>query len=333
MIGSERERRKKKEDKQQVADSITRSKENPILNEVCVNVKVRGYEEGFVKVLDQWIFYKSFGEPHRGTILCLHGGPGSAHDGGICMARLTEEGYRVVFYDQLGCGKSDQPLDQSLYTVERYVDEVEGVRQGLGLGKIHLYGHSWGGMLNLAYAIKHASNLNSLLVSSGTPSTPLCAAEMWRLRSELPKDLQATLATYERDGDYWNDDYLRAMEQVYKRHVCRLDPWPPSIRSLIDSKRMGSPGLIYKLMWGPNEFFPVGTLRYWDVTEQLDKISVPTLITCGRYDEVTPKNAEVLRRGIRDAKYMIFEKSSHSSRIEEPDRYMDVYGSFLKAVS
>ncbi len=302
------------------------------MSEVYTNVKTGEYSEGFVRVLDYWIFFKSFGEPRKGTVLCLHGGPGSAHDGGICMARLSEEGYRVVFYDQLGCGKSDQPQDQSLFTVERYVEEVEGVRQALGLGKVHLYGHSWGGMLNLAYAIKYNSNLNSLLVSSGTPSTPLCAAEMWRLRSELPNDLQETLAKYEREGDYWNDNYLSAMDQVYKRHVCRLDPWPPAVRSLVESKRRGGSSMVYRLMWGPNEFFPVGTLRYWDVTDQLHKITVPTLITVGRYDEVTPRNAEVLNRGIKGSKHVVFEKSAHASRLEEPEKYIEVYGGFLKSL-
>lgn len=302
------------------------------MSEIYTNVRVRGYSEGFVKVLGYWIFYKSFGEPTRGTVLCLHGGPGAAHDGGICMARLSEEGYRVVLYDQLGCGKSAAAADQSLYTVERYVEEVEEVRKGLNLGRIHLYGHSWGGMLNLAYAIKYGANLESLLVSSGTPSTPLCAAEMWRLRSELPKDLQDRLSTYERQGDYWNDDYLRAMDEVYKVHYCRLDPWPPIIRGNIESKRRGLPGMVYKLMWGPNEFFPVGTLRYWDVTSDLDKITVPTLITVGRYDEVTPKNAEAIRQRVPDSKYVVFEKSAHASRIEEPERYFEVYSNFLNSL-
>jgi len=302
------------------------------LSETYTSVKVSGYSEGYVRVLNYWIFFKSFGEARKGTILCLHGGPGGSHDSGITMAKLSQEGYRVVLYDQLGCGKSDMPPDQSLYTVERYVEEVEGVRSGLRLGKIHLYGHSWGGSLNLAYAIKYSNNLESLLVSSGNSSTPLCAAEMWRLRSELPRELQDTLRKYEVAGDYLNDDYLRAVDEVYKKHLCRLDPWPPTIKSMVEQKRRGWPGLVYRLMWGPNEFFPVGTIRYWDVTNELHRIRVPTLITCGRYDEVTPKNSEVLNGEIKDSKFIIFEKSSHSARIEEPERYFEVYGQFLNGL-
>jgi len=126
-----------------------------------------------VKVMGYWIFFKSFGKPTKGTLLCLHGGPGGSHDLGIRMARFSQVGYRVVFYDQLGCGKSDHPSDESLYTVERYTNEVEGVRRGLNLGRIHLHGRSWGGFLNVAYAIEYSNtdNLESLLISSGTTRT------------------------------------------------------------------------------------------------------------------------------------------------------------------
>jgi len=302
------------------------------LSEVYTTVEVGDYSEGYVKVLGFWLFFKSFGEPRKGTILCLHGGPGGSHDSGVPMARLSKDGYRVVFYDQLGCGKSDQSRNQSLYTVERYVEEVEGVRSALGLGKIHLYGHSWGGFLNVAYAVKYNDNLKSLLVSSGSSSTPLCVKEMWRLRYELPKSIQDTLDKYEAEGDYSNDEYLKALDQVYKRHLCRLDPWPPMIRSMVEDKRRGGPGFVYKLMWGPNEFFGVGTIRYWDVTEQLHNINVPTLITNGKYDEVTPKNGEVLNKGIGGSKFVIFENSSHTARLEEPERYFEVYTGFLDSL-
>ncbi|HZW55430.1 MAG TPA: proline iminopeptidase-family hydrolase [Nitrososphaerales archaeon] len=301
-------------------------------SEVYTVVKLDGYSEGYVKAQGHWIFFKSFGEPKKGTILCLHGGPGGTHDSGVPMARLTSDGFRVVFYDQLGCGKSDQPHNQVLYTVERYVEEVDGVRSGLDLGKVHLYGHSWGGFLGVAYATKYSSNLESLLVSSGSSSTPLCVEEMWRLRSELPGSLRDTLNKYEAEGDYLNDEYLRALDEVYKRHLCRLDPWPPMIHSMVEDKRRGGPGLVYKLMWGPNEFFAVGTLRYWDVTGLLNRITVPTLITNGRYDEVTPRNGEVLHQGIKDSKFVIFEKSSHTARLEEPEKYFEVYGGFLRAL-
>jgi len=300
--------------------------------EVYTSIKVGGYSEGYAKVLGYWLFFKSFGEPKKGSILCLHGGPGGTHDSSIPMAKLSEDGYQVVLYDQLGCGKSDLPQDHSLYTVERYVEEVEEMRTCLGLGKIHLYGHSWGGFLDAAYALKYSDNLKSLYISSGSSSTPLCLKEMWDLRSKLPQSIRDALEKYEKDGDYNNNDYLRAVDEVYKRHFCRLDPWPPMIRTSIEQKRRGFPGLVYRLMWGPNEFFASGTLRYWDITDKLHRISVPTLITNGRYDEVTPKCGEVLHRGIKDSKFVVFENSSHSARLEEPEKYFDTYREFLNSL-
>ncbi len=296
-------------------------------------VSTRDYVEGYIRTNGYWLFYRSFGEPRKGTILCLHGGPGGSHDGLLPMARFSEDGFRVVFYDQLGCGKSDSPLSPHLYTVERYVEEVEGVRVGLKLGRVHLYGHSWGGFLDTAYAAMFSRNLSSLMISSGSSSSPLCVSEMWRLRAELPEEVRSVLERHEADGDFSNEEYLRAMDEVYKRHLCRLDPWPPMIRSLVEQKRRGSPGRVYRLMWGENEFLPTGNLRYWDVTRELGRIEVPTLVTCGRYDEVTPRNAEVLTMGIKGSKMVVFEKSSHTARYEEPERHREVYGQFLADVA
>jgi len=305
----------------------------PFLGEVQTTVKINGYSEGYLKAQGYWIFFKTFGEAKKGTILCLHGGPGGSHDSGVWMARFCKAGYKVVLYDQLGCGKSDLPQDHLLYTVERYVEEVEAVRAGLELGEIHLYGSSWGGFLNVAYGIKYSSNLRSLLVSSGSSSGPLCAEEFEKLRAELPKPLQKTLSKFEAVGDYFNDEYLMAVDQVYKRHLLRSDPWPRQIQPSVERKRRGFPGLVYRLMWGPNEFTLVGTLRYWDVTSQLDRINVPTLITCGRYDEITPKNSEVLNKGIKNSEFVMFEKSAHAARLEEPEKYFRVYNGFLDKVS
>lgn len=293
-----------------------------------------GYSEGYVKVLGYWLFYRSFGDSNKnGTVLCLHGGPGGSQAGLSTMSRLTDYGFRVVMYDQLGCGRSQAPPNKMLYNVDRYVEEVEVVRRTLKLGKICLWGGSWGGFLNVAYAVKYSRNLKSLLISSGTSSVPVCIEEFMRLRSELPKNVRRTLEKYEALEDYSNAEYLKAVDFVYKKHVCRLDPWPPQVRSPSERRLGGgvqSP--VYKLMWGENEFFPVGNLRYWDVTDQLHKIKCPTLITCGEYDEVTPKNSELLNRGIKGSKMVVFKGCSHLARYEDPERYFQTYGKFLQQV-
>lgn len=299
---------------------------------VYEQLRLDDYLEGYVNVLGHWLFFKSFGGSGKaGTILCLHGGPGGGHDMGTPMARLTQDGYRVVFYDQLGAGKSDHPRDKLLYTVEMYVDEVEGVRQALGLGKVHLWGASWGAFLGVGYGVKYSANLKSLMVQSGTCSVPLCRAEFLRLREELPKDILETLKKHEAREEYSDPEYLKTVEFVYRKHVCRLDPWPPFMRPLVE--RTGATGgLVYKLMWGENEFLPVGNLLYWDVTRELGNIECPTLVTCGEFDEVTPANSELIHRGVKNSKFVVFKDCSHMVMYEDPEEYLRVHKDFLKSV-
>jgi proline-specific peptidase len=298
-------------------------------------VETKSYSEGYVRVLGHWLFYRSFGDDgNRGTVLCLHGGPGGSQDGLSSISRFSDYGFRVVMYDQLGCGKSQAPADKMLYTVERYAEEVEGVRRALKLGKVHLWGGSWGGFLNVAYAIKYSRNLLSLLPSSGTSSVPLCIKEFMRLRYELPAKVREVLEKYEALDDYTNVNYLKALEFVYKKHVCRLDPWPPQMR-LPTERRLGGgrPSPVYRLMWGENEFFPTGNLRYWDVTDELHNIECPALITCGEFDEVTPKNSMLLHKGIPDSKMVVFKGCSHTARYEDPDRFFGTVSEFLLGIS
>ncbi|MGA2200095.1 MAG: alpha/beta fold hydrolase, partial [Nitrososphaerales archaeon] len=140
--------------------------------------------EGLVKVLGYNLFYKVFTPATvRATIVCLHGGPGATHDYLLAMRDLAKFGYKVVFYDQLGCGNSEMPKDPALFTVERGVEELEAFRHEMGLGKVHLMGSSYGGMLALAYAVKYQRNLRSLITTGGLGSVPLTISEMQRLKS------------------------------------------------------------------------------------------------------------------------------------------------------
>ncbi|MDA4127033.1 MAG: proline iminopeptidase-family hydrolase [Thaumarchaeota archaeon] len=283
-------------------------------------------KEGFVSILGFNLFYKQFGRPKKGEILCLHGGPGATHDYLLSMADLAEHGYRVTFYDQLGCGRSQVPRDASLFVPERYVEEVEALRWALGLGRPNVIGSSWGGMLAIAYALKYQRNMTSLTSVGGLHNVPLCVREMQRMKRQLPEDVQRIIERYEADGDYENPEYVKAVMVFYRRHICRLREWPPDLTYTLD--HMNKP--VYSTMNGPNEFTIIGNTRYWDVTSQLHKIRVPTLILTGKYDEVSPVVGRDMHNHIKGSEFTIFPKSSHLAFWEEREAFMERVLKFLK---
>lgn len=284
--------------------------------------------QGYVKVLGYRMSYRSFGTATRGTVLCLHGGPGASHEYLLPLADLAPFGYRVVLFDQLGCGRSQRPEGTALYTVAHNVEEVEGVRRALGLGRVHLFGSSYGGALVLATALRYQRHLRSLVVASGLASTSLTVREMWRLIDRMPPDLRRTIHRCNAKGDFQNPRYLKAVDVFYRTHLCRIPVWPHEVVQTLENM-----GLVYQVMNGPNEFTITGRIRDWDVTDQLPRIRVPTLVTVGRYDEVTPRVARAIHRGIRGSRLVRFEKSSHLAFWEERPRYIQAVRDFLDRVA
>lgn len=286
-------------------------------------------KEGYAKVLGFSIYWRSFEtESKKGTVLCLHGGPGLTHDYLLAFADLARFGYRVVFYDQLGCGKSELPKNKALFTIERAVEEVEAFRKELGLGKVHLLGQSYGGLLAIAYALRYQKNLKSLISASGLDSVPLAIKEMESMKSELPEGTRRIMEKYESLGEYDNPEYQKEMLTFYKTFFCRLEEWPKELlHSLEHSSRD-----VTLTMNGPTEFAIIGNIRYWDVSKELGKIRVPTLVTYGKYDEVSPKVARSIHRGIKGSKLVQFSKSSHMAMWEERERFMFIVTRFLNGL-
>ena len=285
--------------------------------------------EGRVKVLGYDLFYRVFTPPSvRATILCLHGGPGATHDYLLPIRDLSKRGYKVVFYDQLGCGKSEMPKNPALFTIERAVEELEAFRREMKLGRVHLMGSSYGGMLALAYALKYQRNLRSLITTGGLASMPLTIAEMERLKSELPPAVMRVMEKYEARGEYENPEYEKAVMVFYKRHLLRRAKWPPEQEYTMS--HVSKP--VYGTMNGPNEFTIIGNIRYWDITDQLHKIKVPTLVTGGSHDEVTPKVAKSIHDHIKGSKRVEFRRSSHLVMWEERAKYMRTLDRFMRSV-
>jgi proline iminopeptidase len=285
-------------------------------------------ESRFLTVEGFKIYTRSFGSPNaKRTLLCAHGGPGATYDYLLPLSDLARYGYRVVFYDALGCGRSDLPEGSELFTLEHDLRVLEQVRRSLGVDRIHLMGSSYGGMLVLAYATRHSRHLLSLNSTGGLCDVPFAAREMRRLVRGLPRRTRAILRKYERRGEFQHPDYEAAAMEFYRRHVCRLWPWPEEVGSSLT--RISRP--VYGTMNGPNEFTIVGSIKDIDFTADLPRISVPTLLIHGRYDEVTPAVGLRIHRQIPGSRLHIFPRSSHLSFWEERPAYLRLVREFMRS--
>jgi proline iminopeptidase len=282
--------------------------------------------EGYVEVPGGRVWYQIAGPDRPGIpILCLHGGPGMSHDY-LENLRDLARARPVVFYDQLGSGRSERPQDESLWTVDRFVEELATVRQVLGLERLHLFGNSWGGWLALQYVLDRRPELTSLVLSSSPPSVSRWIADCAGLRAELDQPVRDVLDRHEAAGYFSCPEYQWGITSFYRRHLCRLEPWPDSLERTFAAMSAE----VYTTMWGPSEFGPVtGRLRDWDVTDRLGEIGAPTLVTGGRYDEARPDHVAMLADGIAGSELVIFEDSSHLAFIEERERYLQTVADFL----
>ena len=261
-------------------------------------------------------------------LLVVNGGPGCPHDYLQDLASLADESGRpVVFYDQLGCGRSDQPDDPTLWVMATFVEEVAAVREALGLDRVHLLGHSWGTQVALEYVLGRPAGLVSLLLASPIASVPVYAAEERRLKESLPSEVQQVIDRHEAEGTTDDDAYVEATMAFYKRWLCRLDPWPDHLMRTFTGLREE----IYGAMWG-TEWNITGNLKDWDVTARLGELDMPVLITSGRHDLTTPAVVRPIADGIRGAEWVVFEHSAHMPSIEEPERFRQVLESFLSKV-
>jgi proline-specific peptidase len=279
--------------------------------------------EGYISVPGGRVWYRSVGEGGV-PLLVLHGGPGFCHD---YLERLEDLADRrqVVFFDQLGCGLSDRPDDTSLWTADFFVDEVDAVREALGLDYHHLFGNSWGGMLAMDYMIQRKPQLASVTVSNSPGSMARFVADCERLLSELPVDVQRTIRWHEERGYYSCMEYQGAVAYWYQKHMCRVSPWPDGLERSLAKAGMQT----YETMWGPSDFHVTGNLRDWDVTARLHEITVPTLFIAGEHDEMTPEHVHDLHRLVPNSEYILYKGAAHMPFYEAHDRFIaDVNGFF-----
>ncbi|MGK7377146.1 proline iminopeptidase-family hydrolase [Planococcus sp. 1R117A] len=274
--------------------------------------------EGFIPVKGGNVWYRITGNGPGIPLLLVHGGPGGKSNDKDPLRQLGTE-RPIIQYDQLGCGKSGHPADKDIWTIEHYVEELEHVVEALELEEFHLLGHSWGSMLAVSYLFKKPTGVRSVIFSGPALSANRWITDQRNYLKELPKEMQDAIEQSERDGTTDSEAYQQAMMAFYKRHMCRLDPWPKEMKEDFEATN----SRIYHYMWGASEFTVTGTLKDFDATGRLHEIEIPALFTCGRYDEATPETTEYYASLAPDSEFHVFENSSHMPTLEEPQAYAD----------
>ena len=284
------------------------------------------------------VWTKRFGNNPRIKILLLHGGPAAGHEYMECFESFfPKEGFEFYEYDQLGASYSDQPTDTSLWTIERYVEEVEQVRKAIGADSTNFYilGNSWGGILAMEYALKYQRNLKAMIVADMVASCPdynRYANEV--LAKQMDAEVLQEIKNIEAKKDFSNPRYEELlMPNFYQQHICRLKEWPdPVVRAFKHSDNTKVSKQIYVIMQGPSEFGLSGRLLNWDIKGRLKEITIPTLMVGAKYDTMDPKAMEEQSKLVQKGQYLYCPNGSHLCMWDDQKIFMDGVIQFIKNV-
>lgn len=278
------------------------------------------------------VWTKRFGNNPRVKVLLLHGGPAATHEYLESFESFfPQEGFEFYEYDQLGAYYSDQPTDSSLWTVERFVEEVEQVRKALGMNKdnFYLYGNSWGGMLAMEYALKYQDNLKGLIIGNMMSSIPQYATYQKTLHSKMRKSAVDSIMGYEERKQFTDPDYQRLlMSEYYSKHICRLPEWPEAVSRAF--KHLNYP--VYLMMQGPSEFSVGGRLVNWDRSNDLKNIKVPTLTVGATHDTMDPEHMKWMSEQVQNGRFLLCPEGSHMCMWDDQKNFFPGLIKFIKDV-
>jgi proline iminopeptidase len=306
----------------------TRSSQNTTGAGVSATIVDSAVREGYLPVPGGRVFYRMLGANKPGIpLLAAHGGPGGTSCRFEALAPLADE-RPVVFYDQLGSGRSDRPADSTLWRFPRFVEEMDAVRRGLGLRRVHLMGTSWGGALVAEYLLSaERTGVQSAILGSPLLSTPRWIADADTLRAALPADVRAMLDRNEQRGTIDSPEYKAATDSFYARHVRRLP-----VTAAATCAGVTGNNVIYQQMWGPTEFRATGSLKTWDRERDLPRLRLPVLLIAGEYDEARPSTLERFRRTMPDARLVVIPGAAHAALSEKTAEYVAALRGFLREV-
>ena len=271
------------------------------------------------------IFYRIVGDSNAVPLLVVHGGPGMSHDYLRDLDALADE-RPVIYYDQIGCGRSDRPREPGPWTLTTFADEIDTVRGALGLARVHMFGQSAGGWIAIEYALRAPAGLASLHLANTCASIPLFQRGVAQLRAALPGGAGAVIDAHESSGGTADPEYLAAVDLFNRLHFSGSDDVPDRINA---SLRALNPA-IYRAMVGTGLTF-TGNMAGWDVTDRLGQLDLSVLVTSGRFDEMTPDVVRAMVDAIPGARWQLFEQSAHLPMVTETDAFIRVTREFLAA--
>ncbi len=283
--------------------------------------------EGYIDVPGGKVWYRIAGQGPGIPILLLHGGPGVPS---YYLKPLDELGKKrpVIFYDQLGCGKSGRITDTALMTVEHFVNELELVKQKLGLNEYYLLGQSWGTMLGTDYYLKHPEGIKALVLSSPAISIPMWLRDADTLISSLPDSIQKDIRCNEQNKTFDSPAYQKAVKIYYQNFLARKLPWSLDIDSAFSQEG----GNVYNYMGGPSEFTMIGPLKDYDRTSRLAEIKIPTLFITGEFDEARQTTVKYYQSLVPGAKFALIKNAGHMTMQDNPRENIEVINDFLNEI-
>ncbi len=279
------------------------------------------------------VWTKRIGNHPSIKLLTLNGGPGATHEYFECFESfLPAEGIEFIYYDQLGCGNSDNPNDTSFWSLPRYVEEVEAVRKALNLTKDNFYllGHSWGGILAMEYALKYQDHLKGLIISNMMSSCPdygKYAEEV--LSKQMDPAVLDTIRMIEANKDFGNPKYMELlMPHFYTKHICcmPLEEWPEPVNRSFSKINQS----LYVTMQGPSEFGIGGNLVNWDRKADLPLLTIPVLTIGAKHDTMDPEHMKWMASQVKHGSYLFCPNGGHMDMWDDQEVYMKGLIRFLK---
>lgn len=293
-------------------------------------------QEGFVDSHGALIYYKSVG--HGAPLMIVHGGPGASHDYFLPYLLPLMRTSRLIFIDERGSGRSSKFEDPKQYTIANMVEDIETVRQALGLGKISLLGHSYGGALAQAYALKYQKNLSHLILGSTFPSTRELNEALAKMKAEMDSKDRDRLNALEAAGLFGKGEMWERgrYPEEYAKLAWGIGYFPYLYQGRPDpnndplSSNTSTAWDVYREMWGSHgEFVVDGNLTEVEYLDQLSQIKVPTLIIVGDHDESDPKMSREMHEKIAGSQLVILPRSGHMTFVDQPEQFLKAVSTFV----